>query len=100
MSKITEAVYQTAQDFHEAGIMPVSTMQKFKQLCLPAVDLKPEEIKKIREKEHLSQPVFAACLHASVSTLRKWEMGLKKPSGAALMLLNLIKHKGLNVLFV
>jgi len=43
----------------------------------------------------LSQPVFAGVLNTSVSTVRSWEQGGKKPSGPSLKLLNLIDRKGL-----
>jgi putative transcriptional regulator len=45
----------------------------------------------------LSQSVFAAVLNTSVSTVQKWEIGEKKPSGPSLKLLDLIKKKGLEV---
>ena len=34
----------------------------------------------------------------SVSTIAQWERGVKKPSGAALKLLNLIEEKGIAIL--
>jgi len=43
----------------------------------------------------LSQAVFATVLNTSVSTVQKWEVGDKKPSGPSLKLLNLIERKGL-----
>jgi putative transcriptional regulator len=98
-SKILDAVYQTAKDFHEVGVMPTTTMRRLEKRCLPQVHpLEPEEIKRIREKEHVSQAVFSAYLNTSLSTVQKWEIGEKMPSGAALKLLNLVAKKGLNVL--
>ncbi|OGA35670.1 MAG: transcriptional regulator [Betaproteobacteria bacterium RIFCSPLOWO2_12_61_14] len=62
------------------------------RLCLPPVEaLQPEEIKKIREKSRVSQAVFAALLNTSVSTVQKWEIGQKRPTGTALKLLHLAK---------
>jgi len=40
--------------------------------------------------------VLAAVLNTSVSTVQKWEVGDKKPSGPSLKLLSLIERKGLN----
>lgn len=37
--------------------------------------------------------MFAAYLNISVSAIRKWETGEKKPGGLALRLLNLIEKK-------
>jgi putative transcriptional regulator len=46
----------------------------------------------------ISQAVFAAYLNTSVSTVQKWEIGEKKPSGIALKLLNIVERNGLDVL--
>jgi putative transcriptional regulator len=55
----------------------------------------PKKIKSLREKSHVRQAVFAAVLNTSVSTVQKWEVGDKRPSGPSLKLLNLIERKGL-----
>lgn len=39
--------------------------------------------------------MFAAVLNTSLSTVQKWEVGDKKPSGPSLKMLNLIERKGL-----
>ena len=46
----------------------------------------------------MSQAVFAAVLNTSLSTVQKWEVGDKKPSGPSLKLLNLIERKGLEAI--
>jgi putative transcriptional regulator len=57
--------------------------------------ISPIKIKQLREKEQVSQAVFAAILNISVSTIQKWELGDKKPSGPSLKLLNILERKGL-----
>ncbi len=42
------------------------------------------------------QAVFARILNISPSTVQKWEIGQKRPSGASLKLLHLVKNRGLN----
>jgi putative transcriptional regulator len=37
-------------------------------------------------------------LNISISTVQKWEIGEKNPSGIALKLLNIVERKGLEVL--
>jgi putative transcriptional regulator len=44
--------------------------------------------------------VFAAILNVSVSTVQKWETGEKKPGGASLKLLNLVRRKGIEILYL
>ena len=96
-SKILEAVHETAKGLHAAGAIDQVTMRQFDRLCLPSVEpLRPEQIKRIRERSHVSQAVFAALLNTSVSTIQKWEIGQKRPTGTALKLLHLVQKKGLD----
>lgn len=95
-SAILEAVHETAKGLHDAGVMDQVTMREFDRLCLPPIKpLQPEEIKQIRETSRVSQAVFAALLNTSVSTVQKWEIGQKRPTGTALKLLHLVQSKGL-----
>jgi putative transcriptional regulator len=57
--------------------------------------LAPDEIKAIRVKEHISQPVFARYLNVSKNLVSDWECGIKKLGGPALRLLTVIQKKGL-----
>ena len=43
--------------------------------------------------------VFATILNISVYTVQKWESGDKKPTGAALKLLHMVKDKGLTIAY-
>jgi putative transcriptional regulator len=95
-SPILEAVHETARGLYKAGAINKVTMREYDQLCLQPVEpLAPEQIKEIREKEHVSQAVFASALNTSVSTVQKWEIGQKRPTGAALKLLHLVQKQGL-----
>jgi putative transcriptional regulator len=58
--------------------------------------MEPETIKQIREAANVSQAVFAAILNTSLSTVQKWEIGQKRPSGTALKLLHLVQKRGLD----
>ncbi len=97
-SPILAAVHDTAKGLHKAGVMDQVTLREFDQLCLPPVEpLKPAQIKRIRESSHVSQAVFARLLNTSLSTVQKWEIGQKKPTGTALKLLHLVQQRGLEV---
>ena len=90
------AVHETMVALHEVGAIDKKTMRRFDMGCLtPIRELRPEEIRAIREKEHLSQSVFANCLNVTSSLVSKWERGEKRPSGASLKLLSLVEKKGL-----
>ncbi|MBN9331770.1 DNA-binding transcriptional regulator [Comamonas sp.] len=97
-SSILEAVHETALGLHQAGAMDQVTLREFERLCLPPVEpLKPEQIKQIRENSRVSQAVFARLLNTSTSTVQKWEIGQKRPTGTALKLLHLVQERGLEI---
>lgn len=96
-SAILKAVRDTAKGLHKAGVMDQITLQELNRLCLPPVSsLKPKQIKHIRESSRVSQAVFARLLNTSVSTVQKWEIGQKRPTGTALKLLHLVQDRGLD----
>ena len=96
-SEILEAVHETATGLHKAGAMDRVTLREFDRLCLPPVEpLAPTQIKQIRETSKVSQAVFAALLNTSLSTVQKWEIGQKRPTGTALKLLHLVQKRGLD----
>ncbi len=98
-SAILEAVHETARGLHAAGVMDQVTLRELDRLCLaPVTALQPEDIKHIREEARVSQAVFAALLNTSVSTVQKWEIGQKRPTGTALKLLHLVQARGLDIL--
>ena len=97
-SPILDAVHETAKGLRQAGVMDQLTLREFDRLCLPPVEpLAPEQIKHIRESTRVSQAVFARLLNTSLSTVQKWEIGQKKPTGTALKLLHLVQKRGLEV---
>ncbi len=94
-SPVLEAVRETARRLHAAGVMDQVTLREFDRLGLPPVE--PLSRSKIREQSRVSQAVFAALLNTSVSTVQKWEIGQKRPTGTALKLLHLVQECGIAV---
>jgi putative transcriptional regulator len=93
---ILASVHRTAASLHKAGFVDKATMREFDVLCLTPVEpLTPEEIRALREREQVSQPVFAHYLNVRKDAVSKWERGEKRPDGPSLKLLNLVKAKGL-----
>ncbi|HYD71368.1 DNA-binding transcriptional regulator [Azospirillum sp.] len=93
------AVHETAADLHAAGLLDQRTMRDFDAMCLTTVeDLSPEEIKALRERENVSQPVFARYLNVTKGVVSQWERGEKRPRGPSLKLLNLVRRKGLQAI--
>jgi putative transcriptional regulator len=52
-------------------------------------EIKPPEIKTVREKLNVSQSEFALMIGVSVRTLQNWEQGRRKPEGPAKALLRI-----------
>lgn len=96
-SRILDEMHATAKGLHRTGLISANRMHEYDALC--NLEVKPigaGRIKSIRAEAHVSQRVFAAILNTSVSTVQKWEIGEKKPSGPSLKLLSLIERKGLD----
>jgi putative transcriptional regulator len=90
---------ETVQGLYKAGAIDVKTMREFRTLRVEEPkDYSAYDIKRLRLREKASQAVFAAYLNTSVSTVQKWEIGEKTPSGPALKLLDLVERKGLKAL--
>ena len=93
------AVHETASDLHDAGLMDKRTLRKFDELCLtPVRPMQPGEIRALRERERVSQAVFALHLNVSTGLVSQWERGEKHPAGASLKLLTLVQQKGLEAI--
>jgi len=97
-SEAMAAIHETMEGLRDIGAIGKQTMRRFDEACLtPVKPLAPAQIKAIREKEHVSQTVFANYLNVTSSLVSKWERGEKKPSGASLKLLSLVEKKGLAI---
>jgi putative transcriptional regulator len=98
-SDIAEAIHSSVSGMYRAGTIDKATMREFDDSCLAVPPpMPPKRIKRIRQAQKVSQPVFARYLNTSPSTVEKWESGAKKPSGMALKLLDIVEKHGLKVL--
>jgi len=98
-SEAFEAIHSSASALLDIGAIDKTTMRDFDDSCLMEIpEIGARQIKAIREKNHISQPVFARYLNTSKSTIQKWEIGAKRPSGMALKLLSVIQKHGLHIL--
>ncbi len=98
-SDIKAAIHQTASDLYDAGMLDKQTMRRFDESCLtPIRAFSPEEIRRLREREDVSQTVFARYLNVSKDSVSQWERGSKHPAGPSLKLLSLVAKKGLDAI--
>ncbi len=61
----------------------------------PVPPLSAAEIRALREREGVSQAVFASYRNVTTGLVSQWERGEKHPRGASLKLLSLIARNGL-----
>jgi putative transcriptional regulator len=95
-SRMLASVHETARDLYDAGAIDKATLREFDKTCLtPVRALSADEIRDIRVREGVSQPVFALYLNVSSGLVSQWERGEKHPAGASLKLLSLVDKKGL-----
>jgi putative transcriptional regulator len=94
-----EAVHGTANDLYAAGFIDKRRMRQYDALCLtPIANYSSKRIRALRKRHRLSQAVLASVLNTSLSTVRQWEIGAKRPGGPSLKLLDLLDRKGLEAL--
>jgi putative transcriptional regulator len=97
-SEAFEAIHTSASALYRVGAIDEKKMRAFDASCLAIPPIAPQQIKKLRQRHQVSQPVFARHLNTSESTVEKWETGAKKPSGMALKLLSIVEKHGLEIL--
>jgi putative transcriptional regulator len=98
-SDVARSVHQTVRGLHRIGLVDKKTMRRFDASCLTSVEqLSPQEIQALREREDVSQAVFASFLNVRAGLISQWERGEKRPSGPSLKLLSIVKAKGLDAI--
>jgi putative transcriptional regulator len=89
---------------HSVGVMDAAAHAKITLRHLGdkadrmAAPITGDDIRELRERAHLSQAVFARYLNLTVGYVSQLERGTKRPSGPALVLLNVIRRKGLDAI--
>ena len=77
---------------HVTGQRKVTMRTTQVKLPAPAPLISPEDIAEARHALNVSQPVFARLLNVPTVTAVSWEKGRRKPSGAALRLLQIARE--------
>jgi len=104
-SRLTRQLLETARDMRASGLMTRAAHDKITKRHLGSEVSPPipetmtgPEIKALREKVHLSQAVFAHLLNLTTGYISQLERGAKRPSGPALVLLDVIRRKGIDAI--
>ena len=100
-SRLTAALLETADDMQRAGVMDAATHEKItlRHLGGTAAGIREpitgDDIRALRERARLSQAVFARYLNLTTGYVSQLERGAKRPTGAALVLLDVIRRRGI-----
>lgn len=100
-SKLAAALLKTADDMHAAGLLDRATHEKITlrhlgpEAAPKVTPMTGAQVRRLRERAHMSQAVFARHLNVTAGYVSQLERGTKHPTGAALALLNVIHRKGI-----
>jgi putative transcriptional regulator len=103
-ARFAREMTETVEGMRAGGIMDEptykQTMRDLNREGTPdtVVSLTGADIRAMRERAKLSQAVFARYLHLTVDHVSKLERGTKRPTGPALVLLNVIQRKGMEAI--
>jgi putative transcriptional regulator len=101
---MVRAMLETADDMRRAEIMDDMTHAKITlrhlgdRADVVTEPISGEDIRRLREEAHMSQAVFARYLNLTVGYVSQLERGAKRPTGPALVLLNVIRRKGIEAI--
>lgn len=105
-SQLTKNLIEMGKDLRDVGLIDEEEYKKItmrllkkKKKLKKVAPINSEEIRAIREREHLSQAVFANYLNLSVGYISQLERGLKEPKGPVLVLLNIIRNNGFDPIY-
>lgn len=59
---------------------------------MATIEISPNEIREIRESLGLKQSEFAERIGVKQAAVSHWEQGIRQPSGAALILIENLRH--------
>ncbi len=103
-SRLAEALVETAEDMADIGLLTPEEHAKITlrhagaRASSDLIELSGEDIRALREKANMSQAVFARHLNLTTGYVSQLERGAKKPKGPALVLLNLIRKRGIGAI--
>jgi putative transcriptional regulator len=101
---LTKALIETAADVRKSGILDRASHEKITMRHLGSANLpkvspvSADQVRTMRVRARMSQAVFARYLNLTVGYVSQLERGVKRPTGAALALLSVIKRKGIEAI--
>ncbi len=103
-NRLARALLETANDMRRAGILGAEAHEEITlrhlggNANIAIAPLTGDDIRALRERAHLSQAVFARYLNLTPGYISQLERGAKQPAGPALVLLDVIRRKGMQAI--
>jgi putative transcriptional regulator len=103
-TRMRSEIVEAMQGLNKIGVigdddLRKTTMRMLGRDAVPKVGpLSPSEIVRVRERVNVSQAVLAGYFNVATSTVSQWERGERRPTGAALKLLHVVSHMGIEPL--
>jgi putative transcriptional regulator len=103
-SRLAQAILETAEDMGQIGILDDAAYDKITMRHLGPEEkgepqpLTGKDIRLIRKRARMSQAVFAHHLNVTMGYVSQLERDAKRPTGATLALLNVIRRKGIEAI--
>lgn len=105
-NRVVEAILEIADDQLRSGLIDKSEHEKITIRHMGvrglgmSMPISGEEVRIMREQAHMSQAAFARVLNLTVGYVSQLERGVRKPTGPALSLLNVIRRKGVEAILI
>jgi putative transcriptional regulator len=103
-SRLTKALIEIAGDMRKGGLLDAAGFDKITMRHLEpqgiatVTPITGDEIRTLRERARMSQSVFAHYLNVTTGYVSQLERGAKRPTGTTLVLLNVIRRKGMETI--
>jgi putative transcriptional regulator len=105
-NRVVEAILEIADDQLRSGLIDKAEHEKITIRHMGvrglgmSMPISGEDVRIMREQAHMSQAAFARVLNLTVGYISQLERGIRKPTGPALSLLNVIRRKGVEAILI
>ena len=105
-NSVVEAILEMNDDQLRSGLIDKAEHEKITIRHMGSrglgmsMPISGEEVRIMREQAHMSQAAFARVLNLTVGYVSQLERGVRKPTGPALSLLNVIRRKGVEAILI
>ena len=105
-NRVAEAILEMNDDQLRSGLIDKAEHEKITIRHMGvrglgmSMPISGEDVRIMREQAHMSQAAFARVLNLTVGYVSQLERGVRKPTGPALSLLNVIRRKGVEAILI